>query len=211
MRKRAPMLVASLAMAGVVASVALAAPLSADSTTGPKLDKLHAARPTAASNLPSQSTQSANVVPAGAVAEEQIREIVAFSHARAMLLTAYLNQLAFQAYLDGLTASAEASTVSTPPPPATSSYSSYSSDPGDFLSCVRNRESSGDYSAVNGSSGAAGAYQFLQGTWDSIAASIGRGDLVGVNPAQASPADQDMMAQALYAQQGAAPWGGGCS
>jgi hypothetical protein len=34
--------------------------------------------------------------------------------------------------------------------------------------------------------------------------------LVGVDPAQAAPADQDAMAQALYAQQGSAPWGGGC-
>ena len=50
----------------------------------------------------------------------------------------------------------------------------------------------------------------MPGTWNSIAASSGRSDLVGVDPAQAAPADQDAMAQALYAQQGAAPWGGGC-
>ena len=75
----------------------------------------------------------------------------------------------------------------------------------------RNRESGGNYGIYNsGGSGAAGAYQFMPGTWNSTAASSGRGDLVGVDPAQASPADQDAMAQALYAQQGAAPWGGGC-
>ena len=85
------------------------------------------------------------------------------------------------------------------------------SNPGDFLSCVRNRESRGNYGIYNSSgSGAAGAYQFLPSTWNSIAASSGRGDLVGVDPAQASPADQDAMARALYAQQGAAPWGGSC-
>ena len=50
----------------------------------------------------------------------------------------------------------------------------------------------------------------MPGTWNSIAASTGRGDLVGLDPAQAAPGDQDAMAQALYAQQGAAPWGGGC-
>mgnify|MGYP003338295654 CR=1 FL=1 len=35
-------------------------------------------------------------------------------------------------------------------------------------------------------------------------------DLVGVNPANASPADQDAMAQHLLATQGLGPWGGGC-
>jgi hypothetical protein len=89
-------------------------------------------------------------------------------------------------------------------------YSSGASN-GDFLACVRQRESGGDYSVYNaGGSGAAGAYQFLPGTWNSIAAAVGRTDLVGVDPAQASPADQDAMAAALYAQQGSAPWGGSC-
>jgi len=84
--------------------------------------------------------------------------------------------------------------------------------PNDFLTCVRNRESGGDYGVYNsGGSGAAGAYQFMPGTWNSIATSVGRMDLVGVDPAQASPADQDAMAADLYAQQGAGPWGGGCN
>ena len=85
------------------------------------------------------------------------------------------------------------------------------SNPGGFLSCVRQRESGGNYGIYNsGGSGAAGAYQFMPGTWNGVASSSGRPDLVGVDPAQAAPADQDAMAQALYAQQGAAPWGGGC-
>lgn len=78
------------------------------------------------------------------------------------------------------------------------------------LDCVRRRESHGDYGAVNRSSGAAGAYQFLPGTWNSNARDAGRADLVGVNPAQASPADQDAMAAHLMATQGMAPWGGAC-
>ena len=82
---------------------------------------------------------------------------------------------------------------------------------GDFLSCVRERESRGDYTVHNSEgSGASGAYQFLPGTWSSIADSVGRSDLVGMDPADASPEDQDAMAAALYAQQGAGPWGGGC-
>ena len=79
-----------------------------------------------------------------------------------------------------------------------------------FLNCVRGRESRGSYSATNGGSGAAGAYQFMPSTWNNTARHAGRPDLVGRNPAGASRADQDAMAQALYSWQGAAPWGGGC-
>src|SRR6476469_1746496 len=49
------------------------------------------------------------------------------------------------------------------------------------------------------SSGGSGAYQFMPGTWNTNAAAAGRPDLVGVNPAAASPADQDAMAQHLLA------------
>lgn len=79
-----------------------------------------------------------------------------------------------------------------------------------FLGCVKNRESRGQYGAVNGGSGAAGAYQFMPQTWNNTARHAGRPDLVGKNPASASAADQDAMAQHLYSWQGSAPWGGGC-
>ncbi len=78
------------------------------------------------------------------------------------------------------------------------------------LDCIRHRESRGQYGAVNSSSGAAGAYQFMPGTWNTNAASAGRTDLVGVNPANASAADQDAVAQHLLATQGLGPWGGSC-
>lgn len=81
---------------------------------------------------------------------------------------------------------------------------------GNVLDCIKHRESRGQYGVVNGSSGAAGAYQFMPGTWNTTARSAGRTDLVGVNPANASPADQDAMAHQLLATQGLGPWGGGC-
>jgi hypothetical protein len=90
----------------------------------------------------------------------------------------------------------------------TSSGSSGSS--GNVLDCIKHRESRGQYDVVNSSSGAAGAYQFMPGTWNTNAASAGRTDLVGVNPANASPADQDAMAQHLLSTQGLRPWGGSC-
>jgi len=88
--------------------------------------------------------------------------------------------------------------------------SSSASSGSSVLDCIRHRESRGQYDVVNSSSGAAGAYQFMPGTWNTNAASAGRPDLVGVNPANASPADQDAMAQHLLATQGLGPWGGGC-
>jgi len=101
----------------------------------------------------------------------------------------------------------------TTAPPATVARKATAtgSAPGGFLACVRQRESRGNYGVVNGSSGAGGAYQFLPGTWNNVARHIGRSDLIGVHPSQASGADQDSMAQALYAWQGGAPWAGpGC-
>jgi muramidase (phage lysozyme) len=93
---------------------------------------------------------------------------------------------------------------------ASARRSSSASSGGNVLDCIRHRESRGQYGVVNGSSGAAGAYQFMPGTWNTTARSAGRPDLVGVNPANASPADQDAMAQHLLATQGLGPWGGGC-
>lgn len=80
----------------------------------------------------------------------------------------------------------------------------------EFLACVRFRESRGDYTASDPTGTFLGAYQIYQGGWDSVAASIGRSDLVGVPPNQATPADQDAIAAAMLARSGRAPWGGAC-
>lgn len=79
-----------------------------------------------------------------------------------------------------------------------------------FLECVKNRESRGDYTAVNPSSGAGGAYQFLQNTWNNTAAHAGRGDLVGLPPQYASPYDQDFLAAHLLMWYGRSPWSYSC-
>jgi hypothetical protein len=77
--------------------------------------------------------------------------------------------------------------------------------------CTRGHESdsAGGYQAVNPSGKYRGAYQFDQNTWDSVT-SRHAPHLVGVNPADASPADQDEMATELYRERGNQPWGGRC-
>jgi Transglycosylase-like domain len=81
---------------------------------------------------------------------------------------------------------------------------------GNFLECTKSIESGGDYGAVSSGGTYRGAYQFQQSTWNNTAASAGRDDLVGVDPASVAPADQDAMASQLYSTQGNAPWGGRC-
>ena len=203
MRKRVMLFAAPLCIVAIAASVAVAAPSDAEHSSGPKLDKLHAERPIAASTRTAHTSTSKSVFEAQA---KSIQDWVTFRE-----VTDYLKARMLQDYLDYQAAIDAAAAQAASAPQAESSSVFSNSNPGDFLSCVRNRESGGNYGIYNeGGSGAAGAYQFMPGTWSSIAASVGRGDLVGVDPAQASPADQDAMAQALYAQQGAGPWGGGC-
>ena len=81
-----------------------------------------------------------------------------------------------------------------------------------FLACTRAHESdsAGGYQAISPDGVYRGAYQFDEATWSSVASSIGRGDLIGTNPASASPLDQDTLATALYEMRGNEPWGGRC-
>ncbi len=79
-----------------------------------------------------------------------------------------------------------------------------------FLVCTRAHESGGNYQAYNASGPYYGAYQFSQSTWNATANHAGRGDLVGVDPRQASEYDQDEMAWTLYQWQGKGPWLGRC-
>lgn len=68
----------------------------------------------------------------------------------------------------------------------------YSGSRNEWLAALRGCEAGGNYKTNTGN-GFYGAYQFMPATWNSIASKIGRPDLVGVLPSDASPADQDAM------------------
>jgi hypothetical protein len=91
--------------------------------------------------------------------------------------------------------------VTTPPPTEVSGHPT----PEQWAQ-LRQCEASGSYTIVNPSGKYHGAYQFGVATWDGLAASIGRTDLVGVLPSQASPADQDALALELWNRRGSSPW-----
>jgi hypothetical protein len=83
-----------------------------------------------------------------------------------------------------------------------SDASSSSSDVNGHLKQIAQRESGGDTKAVNPSTGAAGKYQFLQTTWDSVAPS----EYQGKSPTEAPESVQDQAAQKLYDTEGASQW-----
>lgn len=70
------------------------------------------------------------------------------------------------------------------------------------LQLIKQRESGGDYSAVNASSGASGAYQIMDSTWNSFAPS----QYKGMKASQAPKSVQDSVAQKIYDEAGASQW-----
>jgi cell pole-organizing protein PopZ len=107
----------------------------------------------------------------------------------------------------------QASASSTPTPaPVIVSTVAPSGNPSlpPFLQCVLQAESGGDYSAVSPGGTYMGGFQFSQSTWNEAAQLAGMPQLVNVPPNQASPADQDDLAIALYNADGQQPWNDSC-
>lgn len=80
-----------------------------------------------------------------------------------------------------------------------------------FLSCVLQAESGGNYEAVSPTGQYMGGFQFSQSTWNEAAELAGMSTLVGVPPYDASPADQNALALALYEADGEQPWYDPCT
>ncbi|CAM3185496.1 transglycosylase [Staphylococcus argensis] len=96
----------------------------------------------------------------------------------------------------------ESTTQAQPKQQSTSSKGSSAGTPAGMEGIVQ-RESGGDPTAVNPSSGAAGKYQFLQSTWDSVAPS----QYQGVSPAKVPEHVQDQVANKLWnGGSGASHW-----
>uniref|UniRef100_UPI0028A1601F transglycosylase family protein n=2 Tax=Dermacoccus TaxID=57495 RepID=UPI0028A1601F len=84
---------------------------------------------------------------------------------------------------------------------ASAATSTSSSSASSVLAKIKSCESGGNYQAVNASSGASGAYQFLNSTWKGLSASA------GYTTAASAPASvQDAAALELYNQAGTSPW-----
>jgi peptidoglycan hydrolase CwlO-like protein len=116
-------------------------------------------------------------------------------------------------------ASAARSAASTAPSPSSpasappgASAGSTAGDPSlpPFLQCVLRVESGGNYGAVSPGGAYMGGFQFSQPTWNEAAQLAGMPQLVNVPPNDATPAQQDDLAIALYQADGDQPWDDSC-
>jgi peptidoglycan hydrolase CwlO-like protein len=79
-----------------------------------------------------------------------------------------------------------------------------------FLQCVLRVESGGNYNAVSPGGAYMGGFQFSQPTWNEAAQLAGMPQLANVPPNDATPAEQDDLAIALYDADGQQPWDDSC-
>ncbi len=110
------------------------------------------------------------------------------------------------------TSSSQPASTSTTPTAVQGSTTTSSGDPSlpPFLQCVLQAESGGNYSAVSPGGTYMGGFQFSQATWNDAAQLAGMPQLVNVPPNEATPAEQDDLAIALYNADGQQPWNNSC-
>jgi peptidoglycan hydrolase CwlO-like protein len=110
------------------------------------------------------------------------------------------------------TTTAAGSTPATSTPAPASATGTSTADPAlpPFLACVLQAESGGNYGAVSPGGTYMGGFQFSQSTWNQAAVLAGMPQLVNVPPNQATPAEQDSLAIALYQADGKQPWNDSC-
>lgn len=174
-------------------------------TTDQEASLTNAARQTAASLAAQQSAITGQL--AVAVAQQQAAQAAA---AQAAVRAAQAKAAAAAATTPSR---APATTATTVDPAAAGAPSTSTADPQlpPFLQCVLEAESGGDYQAVSPDGQYMGGFQFSQSTWNEAAQLAGMPQLVGVPPNQATPAQQDDLAIALYNADGEQPWNDSCA
>jgi len=218
-RRRLMLIAAPLCVVMVAAGVAFASTTDTERATDVKPDDPHVVRPIAASTSDLDPVLTAESI------RTSVQHLTAKATLRAAVAAAWQAAAdrdaaaAFAASLEAPVVAQPTGSVSAAPgsspssaPAAPASSASSAGTAGGALACIRAHESdsAGGYQAVSSSGTYRGAYQFAQSTWDNSAGAAGRADLVGVDPASASPADQDAVASYLYSQAGDQPWGNRC-
>ena len=122
MRKRVMLFAAPLCAVAIAASVAVASPSSAEHSSGPKLDKLHAERPIAATTRTARPSAPGEFEAQVKAVQDYVTFVDVSNLIRSMMLEDYL---AYQRAVD----SAPVATARTPQRSASSSVSS-NSNPG---------------------------------------------------------------------------------
>jgi peptidoglycan DL-endopeptidase CwlO len=187
-------------------------------TTNQESTLTNAARQTAAQLASKQSEITGQL--AVAVAQQQAAQAAAAAAAvqaaQAKAAAAAAASVVSQAPSGTSTTQQGSTTTSATSPSATSSSSDPPATSGSapslppFLQCVLQAESSGNYDAVSPGGTYMGGFQFSQATWNEAAQLAGMPQLINVPPNQATPAEQDDLAIALYDADGQQPWNDSC-
>ena len=176
-------------------------------TTNQEATSADAARQTGVQLASKQSEITGEL--AVAVAQQQAAQAVAAAAA----------VRAAQAKAAAAAAAAAAATSPAPGPPSTTSTTlqgiAASTSTGDpslppFLQCVLQAESGGNYAAVSPGGTYMGGFQFSQATWNEAAGLAGMPQLTNVPPNEATAAEQDDLAIALYDADGEQSWNDSC-
>jgi peptidoglycan DL-endopeptidase CwlO len=172
-------------------------------TTNQEATFANAARQTAAELESKQSEVTGRL--AVAVAQQQAAQAAAAA-AAVRSAQAAANRAATTSTQPAPSAAAAPSQPSTASAPSAAGASAGDPSLPPFLQCVLQTESSGNYGAVSPGGTYMGGFQFSQATWNQAAQLAGMPQLVNVPPNQATPAEQDDLAIALYQADGQQPW-----
>ena len=148
---------------------------------------------------------------AAAVAQQQALQAAAAARAVRSAQEAAAAAAAATTSSAGRTSTGPSPSAAAPPPQGASAGSS-AGDPSlpPFLQCVLRVESGGNYGAVSPGGAYMGGFQFSQPTWNEAAQLAGMPQLISVPPNEATPAEQDDLAIALYQADGEQPWDDSC-